>query len=264
MTITIALALQKGGVGKTTTAASLGMELARAGNRVLLVDTDHQGNLTAALGVTVGPDDPTVYELLINPTLAAQLPVVTTDYGVDLIVATMRLAGAESRLASKYGRELLLRTALRCARERYDYILIDSPPSLGLLTANALVAADTILVPLQAHWFALDAMAGLSETIAEIRAINPALHIGGIVVTMVDKRTSLSRDIERAARDAYGALVFATTIPLSTRLAEAPAAGQPIAAYAGDSAGARAYAALAEEVMARWPVAGKEHARNDR
>jgi len=253
--ITIALALQKGGVGKTTTAASLGMELARAGNRVLLVDTDHQGNLTLALGVAVGPDDPTIYELLINPALAQQLPVVATDYGVDLIPATMRLAGAETRLSSKYGREQLLRNALRSAREHYDYILIDSPPSLGLLTANALVAADTIVVPLQAHWFALNAMEQLGETIQEIRAISPALHIGGIVLTMVDKRTGLSRDIERVAREAYGELVFEATIPLSTRLAEAPATGQPIAAYAGDSAGAVAYRALAEEVRQRWPAA---------
>jgi chromosome partitioning protein len=251
---TIALALQKGGVGKTTTTASLGMELARDGARVLLVDTDHQGNLTTALGVSVGPDDPTIYELLINPALATALPIVTTDYGVDLIPATMRLAGAEMRLASKYGREQLLRSGLRIARQEYDYILIDSPPSLGLLTANALVAADTIIVPLQAHWFALQAMEQLSETIQEIRAINPSLHIGGIVLTMADRRTGLTREIERAARDAYGDLVFQATIPLSTRLAEAPAVGQPIAAYAAGSAGASAYAALAEEVRARWAV----------
>ncbi len=213
-------------------------------------------SVTQALGVTVGPDDPTIYELLLNPALAEPLPVVETAFGVDLIPATMRLAGAEMRLASKYGREQLLRNALARARQAYDYILIDSPPSLGLLTANALVAADTILVPLQAHWFALEAMEGFGETIKEIRAINPQLHIGGILLTMVDKRTSLSREIVRAAREAYGELVFETTIPLSTRLAEAPAAGQPIAAYAPESSGAVAYAALAEEVRARWP---KEH-----
>jgi chromosome partitioning protein len=252
--ITIALCLQKGGVGKTTTTAALGMELVALGARVLCVDTDHQSNLTAALGVSVRPEAETIYEVLLNPTMAELLPIRTTTFGVDLIPATMRLAGAEMRLASKYGREQLLRNALRCATQNYDYILIDSPPSLGLLTANALVAADTILVPLQAHPFALDAMAGLNETILEIRAINPQLHIGGIVLTMIDKRTSLSRDIERAARDAYGELVFQTTIPLSTRLAEAPAAGQPIGAYAASSAGAVAYAALAEEVRARWPV----------
>lgn len=249
---TIALALQKGGVGKTTTTASLGMELAQSGARVLLVDTDHQGNLTTALGVSVGPDDPTIYELLINPQMSVY-PIVATDYGVDLIPATMRLAGAEMRLASKYGREQLLRNALKNARTQYDYILIDSPPSLGLLTANALVAADTIIVPLQAHWFALQAMEQLNETIQEIRAINPSLHIGGIALTMVDLRTGLSREIVRAAREAYGDLVFNATIPLSTRLAEAPAMGQPIAAYAAHSAGASAYAALAEEVRARWP-----------
>jgi chromosome partitioning protein len=249
----IALALQKGGVGKTTTAASLGMELASSGARVLCVDIDHQGNLTQALGVSVGADDPTIYELLINPALSTQLPIIATDYDLDLIPATMRLAGAEMRLASKYGREGLLRNALRSARQHYDYILIDSPPSLGLLTANALVAADTIIVPLQAHWFALNAMEQLNETICEIREINPELHIGGILLTMVDKRTALSREIEQAARGAYGDLVFTITIPLSTRLAEAPSSGQPIAAYAAHSAGAVAYAALAEEVRTRWP-----------
>lgn len=254
MATIIALALQKGGVGKTTTAAALGMELASCGAKVLCVDIDHQGNLTQALGAAVGADDPTVYELLINPALSTQLPIITTDYELDLIPATMRLAGAEMRLASKYGREALLRNALRNARQSYDYILIDSPPSLGLLTANALVAADTIIVPLQAHWFALNAMEQLNETIGEIREINPDLHIGGILLTMVDRRTSLSREIEQAARGAYGELVFQATIPHSTRLAEAPAAGQPIAAYAAHSAGAVAYAALAQEVRERWPA----------
>jgi chromosome partitioning protein len=250
--ITIALVLPKGGVGKTTTTVSLAVELARHGQRVLCVDTDYQSDLTTALGVSIGEDDPMVYEVLLNPALSEQLPIVETAFGVDLLPASKRLDGAQERLANKYGRELLLKNGLRCARLEYDYILIDSPPSIGLMTANALVAADTIIVPLQAHYLALNAMEKLNETILDIRTISPELHIGGIVITMVDKRTALSRDIEQEARRAYGALVFETMIPLSTYLAEAPSAGQPIATYAANSAGAVAYAALAEEVRLRW------------
>jgi chromosome partitioning protein len=251
--ITIALVLPKGGVGKTTTTASLAVELARHA-RVLCVDTDYQSDLTTALGVSISEDDPMIYEVLLNPALATQLPIVTTAFGVDLLPATRRLDGAQERLANKYGRELLLKNALRCARQYYDYILIDSPPSIGLMTANALVAADTVLVPLQAHWLALNAMEKLTETIQDIQTISPDLHIGGIVLTMFDKRTALSREIGQEARRAYGALLFETEIPLSTYLAEAPSAGQPIAAYAPTSAGAVAYAALAEEVRSRWPA----------
>lgn len=252
MAIVIALALQKGGVGKTTTTAALALELARSGCRVLCIDFDPQSNLTQALGVTVGDEDVTIYEVLINPLLAAEA-VATTDYGVDLIPASLDLAGAEQQLNNRYGRELLLRTALEPLRSRYDYILIDSPPSLGFFTANALTVADTVLVPLQAHPFALKAMGQLDTTVQMVRQLNPALEIGGIVLTMVDRRTTLSREIEAAARDAYGDLMFTATIPLNTRLAEAPAAGQPISVYAAHSAGAVAYAALAEEVRARWP-----------
>lgn len=253
MTRTIALALQKGGVGKTTTTAALALELAKSGCRVLAVDLDPQSNLTQALGVGLLDGDATIYEVLMHPEIAGQV-IRRTEFGVDLLPASLDLAGAEQSLANRYGRELLLRNALNPLKPAYDYILIDSPPSLGFFTANALTVADVVLVPLQAHPFALKAMAQLDVTVRLVRQLNPELEIGGVLLTMVDRRTTLSRDIETAARDAYGELVFDATIPLSVRLAEAPAAGQPINVYAAHSAGAEAYANLAKEVRGRWPI----------
>lgn len=249
----IALALQKGGVGKTTTTAALAFELVHMDCRVLCVDFDPQSNLTQALGVELLDTDPTIYEVLMQPELAATA-IRAADCGVDLIPASLDLAGAEQTLANRYGRELLLRTALTPLRDRYDYILIDSPPSLGFFTANVLTVADTVLVPLQAHPFALKAMGQLDTTVQLVRQLNPALEIGGILLTMTDRRTSLSSAIEAAARAAYGDLVFQATIPLSVKLAEAPTAGQPISVYAAHTAGANAYRALAAEVRQRWPV----------
>lgn len=249
----IATAMQKGGVGKTTTTLALGSELARNGARVLVVDTDPQGSATSGSGVALGPNTTTVYDVLITPDLAARA-TITTDHGYDLIPATLELAGAELSLAGRIGRELLLRTALAPLRKQYDYILIDSPPSLGLFTVNALAAADTVLVPLQAHVFALQAMSQLEQTIALIRQLNPRLAIGGVLLTMIDRRTTVNALIEQEARERYGDLVFQSTIPLNVKMVEAPASGQPITRYAIDSAGARAYQALASEVRERWPL----------
>lgn len=254
MALTIALVLPKGGVGKTTTTVSLAVALAQQGARVLCVDMDYQSDLTTSFGVSIGYNDPMVFEALINPDLADHLPIVTTAFGVDLLPATKRLSGAPERLADEYGRELFLKNALRCAQQHYNVIVIDCPPAINVMTANALAAADTLIVPLQAQWLALNAMEKLNETIAKMRVISPELHIGGIVLTMVDKRTALSREIERVARDTYGARMFDTAIPQSTYLAEAPSTGKPIAIYAPTSAGALAYAALAEEVRNRWPL----------
>lgn len=248
----IATAMQKGGVGKTTSTLALGSELARAGARVLLVDLDPQSNLTQGLGYDPTLLGQSVYEVLIDPAMARSA-MLHAEYGVDLLPATLALAGAELSFAGRFGRELLLRAALAPLRSVYDYILIDSPPSLGLFTVNALTAADTVLVPLQAHVFALGAMLQLEETIAMVRQLNPALALGGILITMIDRRTSVNALVEAEARVRYGALVFATTIPLNTKIVEAPAAGAPITAYAAESAGARAYRALAEEVRQRWP-----------
>lgn len=254
MATIIATAMQKGGVGKTTTTLALGAELARCGARVLLCDLDPQSSLTEGLGIDPGTLQRSIYDVLLHPQADPSFATIHTAYGLDLLPATLALAGAELTFAGRFGRELLLRTALTQVRGAYDYILIDSPPSLGLFTVNALVAADVLLIPLQAHVYALNAMAQLETTIAMVRQLNPQLTIGGIVVTMVDKRTSVNAAIEQAARGRYGNLVFQTTIPMNTKIVEAPAAGQPITVYAAESTGAAAYRALAEEVHERWPI----------
>lgn len=259
MAMIIALALQKGGVGKTTTAAALAVELAQRGCRVLAVDLDPQASLTRAFGARATGDDPTTYEVLLNATVDPVF-AVQRRYGVDLIPASLRLAGAESRLMSAIGRELRLRTALAQLRDRYEYILLDPPPSLTLLMVNTLTAADTVLIPLQAHPEALEAIGLFNETISEIQQLNPALHIGGIALTMHDARTSINPAIAEAARAAYGDLVFETTIPGSVKAMEAPLAGQPLPIYAPKSSVALAYASLADEVELRWPVEEVQHA----
>jgi chromosome partitioning protein len=193
-----------------------------------------------------------VYELLLNPAHGAGFATLKTTHGVDLVPATLALAGAELSLAGRFGRELLLRTALAESRQRYDYILIDSPPSLGLFTVNALTAADAVLVPLQAHVFALKAMSQLEATIAMVHQLNPLLAINGIVVTMVDKRTSVNQLVAETIRQQYGELVFRTEIPFNIKLVEAPASGQPIGVYAAASRGAQAYRDLTQELIARY------------
>jgi chromosome partitioning protein len=247
----LCFAMQKGGVAKTTSTLAVGVELAKLGAQVLLIDMDPQSNLTQALHYDPTELSHSVYEVLLNPTHGTDFATIRTTHGVDLIPATLALAGAELALAGRFGRELLLRTALAETRRVYDYILIDSPPSLGIFTVNALVAADAVIVPLQAHVFALKAMPQLEETIMIARQLNPTLTIGGIVITMVDRRTSVNQVIEDAARQQYGDRVFKTVIPFNVKLVEAPAAGQPISVYAPDSSGAHAYHDLAQEVAAR-------------
>ena len=249
---TLAISMQKGGVGKTTTTLNLGVGLAARGQRVLLIDLDPQANLTQGFGVDPEALDYSVYEVLLNPDQGVGFATVTTTPGVDLVPSTLALAGAELELAGKVGREGLLRRALRHDATGYDFILIDSPPSLGLFTLNALTAASAVIVPLQTHVYALRAMPQLEATIALVRELNPTLAIGGIVCTFADRRTNLSQAVEEQARAQYGDLVFATVIPINTRLAEAPIAGQPINVFAPASSGAVAYAALAEEVARRY------------
>ncbi|HSH77210.1 MAG TPA: ParA family protein [Herpetosiphonaceae bacterium] len=248
----LAFAMQKGGVGKTTTTLNVGVILAERGARVLLVDIDPQANLTQGLGVDRGELDYSTYEVLVNPQQGAGFATVGTSAGVDLVPSNLDLAGAEMELASKVGRELLLKKALRGSRDLYDYILIDPPPSLGLFTLNALAAADAVIVPLQAQAYAFQAMPQLEVTIDLVRELNPPLVLGGIVCTIVDHGTNLSRSVERQIRAKYGDLVFETTIPRNVKLAEAPAAGTPISVYAPGSSGAVAYRALTEELEARY------------
>lgn len=249
---TLAFAMQKGGVGKTTTTLAVGVELAQLGQRVLLVDIDPQSNLTQALGYDPTQLERSIHDVLLNPTFGPGAATLHTAHGVDLLPATLALASAELTLAGVFGRELRLRTALAEIRRQYDYILIDSPPSLGIFTLNALTAADAVIVPLQAHVFALQALPQLEETIAIVRQLNPTLKVGGIVVTMIDRRTSVNQVVEDAARQQYGDLVFKVVIPFNVKLVEAPAAGQPISSYAPGSTGARAYHDLALEVAARY------------
>lgn len=248
----ICFAMQKGGVGKTTTTLNVGVGLALLGAKVLLVDIDPQANLTSGLGLDPASLKYSVYEVLLNSSKGVEFATIPTSAGVDLVPSTLALAGAELELSGKIGREFLLRDALAPVVPYYDYILIDPPPSLGLFTVNALVAASTVIVPLQAQSYALQAIPQLEATMGLVRKLNQSLAIGGLVITMHDKRTALSPAVERQARELYGELVFNTVIPINTKLAEAPAAGEPISKYAPDSPGARAYEALAEEVKKRY------------
>ena len=250
----LALAMQKGGVGKTTTALNLGVALAKRGRRVLLVDIDPQANLTQGLGIDPAQLDYSIYEVLLNPERSVSFATIHSDAGVDLVPSTLALAGAELELAGKVGREMLLRKALKATAAAYDYVLIDAPPSLGLFTLNALAAAGSVLVPFQVHVYSFKAMPQLQATIDLVRELNPGLAIGGIVCTLADRRTTLSQAVEEQIRAKYNDLVFQTVIPVNVKLAEAPAAGQPITTYAPGSAGAAAYIALAEEVEARYAV----------
>jgi chromosome partitioning protein len=248
MTRVLALANQKGGVAKTTTCLNLGAALAQRRRRVLLVDLDPQANLTLGLGFDPYQQPHTSYEVLLNPERGAGFAVQSVGECLDIIPATLDMAAAELELAGKIGRELLMREALTPLRGGYDYILIDPPPSLGLFTLNALVAADEVLIPLQIHIYALRGLAQLQKTVRLVQKLNPQLRITGIVCTMVDRRNNLSVAVESEIREKFSDLVYKTVIPNNIRLAEAPASGTPILTYDPTSAGAKAYAALAEEV----------------
>ncbi len=242
---------QKGGVGKTTTAINLGAYLAYYGQRVLLVDLDPQANATSCLGVDKHQVRGGTYEVLLGASPAPPLILHNPRLKLSLLPSAPSLAGAEVELVSELARESRLRQGLEPILERYDYILIDCPPSLGLLTLNGLVAAkDGVIIPVQTEYLALEGLGLLSQTLDRVRrALSPELSIRGVVLTMYDPRTNLANDVVREVRRFFGARVFQTIIPRSVRLAEAPSYGLPINAYAPESRGAQAYAALAREVL---------------
>ena len=249
---TIACANQKGGVGKTTTVINLGSYLALAGRQVLVVDLDPQGNATSGLGFDRGSIERSIYDGVVDGIQIADLIMAGPLPGLDLVPSAIALAGAELELAPVEGRERRLSRLLTAIAARYDYILVDCPPALGLLTVNALTAAEAVLIPLQCEYYALEGLTQLLATLNLVRDhLNPGLAVKGVVLTMYDGRTNLSADVAAEARRHLGERVFDTVIPRSVRLSEAPSHGLPISRYSPDSSGAVAYAALAAELLAR-------------
>jgi len=249
----VAVANQKGGVGKTTTAINLATSVAMSGRRVLLVDVDPQGNLTSGVGLK-GERAPggTVYEALMTDGDADTFVLPTRIENLSLMPADRSLTGAEIELVSVDARERRLERVLDPLRANYDYIFIDCPPSLGLLTLNALVAADAVLIPLHCEYFALEGLADLVGTMRRVRgALNPALDIEGVLLTMYDDRTNLGQLVARDVREFFKEKVFNTIIPRNVRLGEAPSHGVPAVLYDAKSRGAAAYVALAQEMLAR-------------
>jgi chromosome partitioning protein len=247
----LAFAIQKGGTGKTASVTNLSPMFAERGARVLAVDLDPQANLTEGLGIATDSYEYSSYEVLLNPEQGTAFATIKTAFGVDLVPSTLDLAGAELELAAKIGREMLLAKALKKARDQYDYILLDPPPTLGFFTINALVAADAVIIPLQAHPDAYKALPKLEATIELVRELNPGLHIGGVFCTITD-HTNVSQTIEEKAYKRYGDLMFKTKIPRNTALPEAKLANQPISLYAPRSASATAYYALVREIEERY------------
>ena len=246
----VAIANQKGGVGKSTTAINLGAYLAVEGKRVLVVDLDPQSNATSGIGVGQQTGEQQIYDVLVNEVPLEEIIVHTSTEGLDLAPSSLRLAGAEVELVPVYSREGRLAKSLEPVKENYDIILVDCPPSLGLLTVNALAAADEVMIPIQCEYYALEGLVLLLRTIEKIRVyLNPELRIGGILLTMHDARTNISKQVMEEVRKQYPNETFITVIPRNVRLSEAPSYGQPISQYDPLSRGAQAYQSLAKEVI---------------
>ena len=243
----LAFTNQKGGVAKTTTTINLGVAFQEMGHRVLVVDLDPQGNLTMSLGLNPDSVRPSMYDVLVS---GVSIEEALHHQELDIVVASIDLAAVEIALSSLIGRERALRKALMQVDDQYDYILIDTPPSLGLLTINALTAADAVIVPVQCEYLSLRGLAQLERTLELVREnLNPTVHIAGIVPTMYDSRTIHGREAVEVLRSSFGDLVFETTIKKTIRFAEAPVRGESVLKYAPDSQAAKAYRQLAREVL---------------
>ncbi len=252
----IAIANQKGGVGKTTTAVNLAAALASGDKKVLVVDCDPQGNATSGLGFPRGTVEQGIYQALIDKVSLRELTQLTALPTLWLVPSTADLAGAEVELVGEERREWHLHDALSTVATRYDYIILDCPPSLGLLTLNALVAASEVMIPMQAEYYALEGLSYLCSTIERVRAVwNPQLELEGIVLTMLDGRTNLMQQVESEVRGHFGTRVYKTVIPRNVRLSEAPSHGLPILLYDGASRGAQSYMQLAQEFLERRTAA---------
>jgi len=248
----IALANQKGGVGKTTSTANLGASLALLGKRVLVIDIDPQANLSVHFGVNIFGDDQSLYDVMIDRAKAADVIRETGVENLDLIPSNINLAGAEIELVGTVGRETVLKEAIGGLVRKYDYLLIDCPPSLGLLTLNAMTTVKEIFIPLQTEFFALQGMSKLMETVEIIkRRVNPDLNITGIIACMFDRRTNLAHEVLDNIREYFADCLFETIIRRNVKLAESPSHGVPIAKYAKNARGNKDYMALAREVLAQ-------------
>jgi chromosome partitioning protein len=253
--VVMVVANQKGGVGKTTTTVSVGAALAQLGARVLLVDLDPQGNASTGLGLHVTEGDTSLYGVVVDGLRVDEVVRRTDIAGLDVLPSSLDLAGAEVELVPAFSREHRLRRALEPVRTSYDIVLIDCPPSLGLLTINALVAADQILVPIQCEYYALEGLSQLLRTVELVSdGLNPALRVGGVALTMFDGRTKLAQQVVDEVRNFFGPVAYDTVIPRTVRLSEAPSFGQPITTFDPSSRGARAYFRLAREVGERLGI----------